>query len=126
VSEPRGMLPEIDRQVHEPARLAILTVLSACERADFLFLERATGLSRGNLSVQLTRLEEAGLIEIEKIIVRKKTVTTAALLARGRGALDAYWQSMEELRARATAPERPTAQRPRKLPGQSAVAGSEA
>ncbi len=93
-------IPEIDRLIHEPARLAILTVLAACERADFLFLERATGLTRGNLSVQLSRLHEAGLIEIEKIIHQKRTLTTAALRDRGRMALDEYWQSMESLRTR--------------------------
>ncbi len=104
VSE-RAVLPEFDRMVHEPARLAILTVLSACERADFLFLERATGLTRGNLSVQLTRLEEAGLIEIEKTIVRKRKLTTAALLEKGRLALDAYWEAMQAMRARGAAAE---------------------
>ena len=93
--------PAIDRLVHEPARLAILTVLAACARADFLFLERATGLSRGNLSVQLTRLEEAGLIEIEKVVHQKRTLTTAALRDRGRWALDEYWRQMEALRVRA-------------------------
>jgi DNA-binding transcriptional ArsR family regulator len=94
-------MPEIDRLVHEPARLAILTVLAACERADFLFLARATGLTRGNLSVQLTRLEEAGVVEIEKTIHRNRTLTTAALTGDGRRALDSYWQSMEALRSRA-------------------------
>ena len=91
-------MPEIDRMVHEPARLAILTVLASCERADFLFLERVTGLTRGNLSVQLTRLEDAGLIEIEKTIYRKRTLTTASLARPGRLALDCYWQSMDALR----------------------------
>ena len=94
-------LPEIDRIVHEPARLAVLTVLAACERADFLFLERATGLTRGNLSVQLTRLEEAGLIEVWKTIERKRTLTTAALTVQGRSTLDSYWEAMEILRASA-------------------------
>jgi DNA-binding transcriptional ArsR family regulator len=101
MSEPQRPMPEIDRVVHEPARLAILTVLAACERTDFLFLERATGLTRGNLSVQLTRLEEAGLIEIEKTIERKRTLTMVTLVRRGRRALDAYWQQMEEMRAAA-------------------------
>ncbi len=50
----------INRVVHEPARLAILTVLASCEHADFLFLERVTGLTRGNLSAQMTRLQESG------------------------------------------------------------------
>jgi DNA-binding transcriptional ArsR family regulator len=99
-------MPEIDRVVHEPARLAILTVLSSCEEADFLFLERATKLSRGNLSVQLTRLEEAGVIEIDKRIEHKRTLTTARLTDRGRRTLKTYWESMNALR---TAAERLTA-----------------
>ncbi len=76
--------PAIDRVVHEPARLAVLSILSGCGAADFLFLENATGLSRGNLSVQLSKLEETGLIKIRKEIVGKKTRTTASLTAQGR------------------------------------------
>ena len=87
-------MPEIDRVIHEPARLAIVTVLSSCEEADFLFLERATKLSRGNLSVQLTRLEDAGVIEIDKRIEHKRTLTTAKLTDQGRHTLNAYWESM--------------------------------
>jgi DNA-binding transcriptional ArsR family regulator len=94
-------MPEIDRVVHEPARLAILTVLSTCEDADFLFLERATKLSRGNLSVQLTRLENAGVIEIEKRIEHRRTLTTAKLTDRGRRTLNAYWERMNALRTAA-------------------------
>src|SRR6202012_1722026 len=94
-------MPEIDRVVHEPARLAILTVLSSCEEADFLFLERATKLSRGNLSVQLTRLEDAGVVEIDKRIEHKRTLTTAKLTARGRRPLNAYWESMNARRTAA-------------------------
>jgi DNA-binding transcriptional ArsR family regulator len=101
MTELEHSIAAIDRFIHEPARLAILAVRSACQRADFLFIERATGLTRGNLSVQLTCLEEAGLIEIEKFIHRKRTLTTVALTRRGRLALDAYWQSMEALRAHA-------------------------
>src|ERR1700723_4155968 len=94
-------MPEIDRVIHEPARLAILTVLSSCEEADFLFLERATKLSRGNLSVQLTRLEDADVIEIEKRIEHKRTLTTVKLTNSGMRALSAYWESMDALRTAA-------------------------
>jgi len=94
-------MPEIDRIVHEPARLAILTVLSSCEEADFLFLERATKLSRGNLSVQLTRLEDAGVIEIDKRIEHKRTLTTAKLTDQGRRTLNTYWDSMDAWRSAA-------------------------
>lgn len=92
-------LPDIDRVIHEPARLAILSVLCGCGAADFLFLENATGLSRGNLSVQLTKLEEAGVIKIRKEIVGKKTRTTASLTAKGTRDISAYWKAMDKLQA---------------------------
>src|SRR5215475_8555748 len=98
-SESGSKFPDIDRIVHEPARLAILSVLGGCGVADFLFLENATGLSRGNLSVQLTKLEEAGLIKIRKEIVGKKTRTTATLTAKGARDISAYWKAIDKLRA---------------------------
>jgi DNA-binding transcriptional ArsR family regulator len=68
--------PALDRLVHEPGRLAILTVLSAVKEADFVFLQRTTGLTKGNLSSHLGKLEEAGLIQIEKRFVQKKPNAT--------------------------------------------------
>jgi len=95
-----------DRLIHEPARLAILTVLSSCAAADFVFLQNATGLSKGNLSVQLTTLEEAGLIEITKEIIDKKMRTTARLSRRGAAEIDEYWKTMDALRQQMKAKER--------------------
>lgn len=117
MTEPHELMPEIDRLIHEPARLAILTVLAACERADFLFLENATGLTRGNLSVQLTRLQEAGLIEIEKEIVQRRTLTTATLVRRGRQAFEIYWRNMDAMRARSIKNHRPSTKPARGLSG---------
>ncbi|MEA2704976.1 MAG: hypothetical protein QOD63_2921, partial [Actinomycetota bacterium] len=59
----------LDRLIHEPGRLAILTVLSSVKDADFVFLQRTTGLTKGNLSSHLTKLEDAGLVRIEKRFV---------------------------------------------------------
>jgi len=98
---PFEQLASLDRRVHDPARLAILTALSACERADFLFLLRITGLTKGNLSSHLSKLEEAGLVEIEKRFVEKKTQTLVRLSREGRSAVESYWQEMEEIRERA-------------------------
>lgn len=95
---PFEQLANLDRTVHDPARLAILTALSACERADFLFLQRITGLTKGNLSSHLSKLEEAGLVEIEKRFVEKKTQTLIRLSDSGRKTLESYWQEMEALR----------------------------
>src|SRR6266436_4247673 len=93
-------IPSVNRVVHEPARLAILTVLSSCASADFVFLQRVTGLSKGNLSVQLTNLEQAGLVIITKEIVDKKMRTTVRLSKRRKSEIDEYWQTMDAIRAR--------------------------
>ena len=95
-------ISELNRVVHEPARLAILTVLASCESADFTFLETATGLTKGNLSVQLTRLEEAALISIEKAVKKNRTATSAHISAEGRYQLGRYWRQMEEIRGATT------------------------
>lgn len=95
-------LAGIDRLIHEPARLTILTALSSCLKADFLFLQSLTGLTAGNLSTHLTRLEEAGLISIEKTIVGKRTNTEARITPTGKAAVKRHWEQLDELRRRAS------------------------
>jgi DNA-binding transcriptional ArsR family regulator len=90
--------PVFDRLVHEPGRLAILTVLSSVTDADFVFLQRATGLTKGNLSSHLTKLEEAGLVAIEKRFVRKKPNTNIALTKSGRTRIKQHWEQLDHLR----------------------------
>ena len=92
----------LDRLIHEPARLAILTVLSSVADADFLFLQRTTGLTKGNLSSHLGKLEDAGLVTIDKAFVRKKPVTTVALTGDGRQRTAQHWAQLERLRSLAT------------------------
>jgi DNA-binding MarR family transcriptional regulator len=79
-----------DRLIHEPARLAIMAVLSACESADFTYLLNSTGLSKGNLSAHLTKLEEAGYVAITKSFRGKFPNTTCSLTKPGRKAFHAY------------------------------------
>ena len=83
-------LAGIDRTIHEPARLVIVAILHAVERADFLYLLRETGLTRGNLSAHLVRLEEAGYIEIEKGYHGKVPRTVCRLTGAGRDAFRNY------------------------------------
>ena len=87
---------DIDRIVHEPARLRILAVLSVVESADFLFLLRHTGLTKGNLSSHLSKLEAAGYVEMQKEFVDKIPRTLLQLTQKGRAAFQAYRQSMIE------------------------------
>jgi DNA-binding MarR family transcriptional regulator len=97
MSEPREDLV-LDRLIHEPGRLAILTVLSSVEDADFVFLQRTTGLTKGNLSSHLTKLEEAGLVKIEKRFIRKRPNTNVALTAVGRQRIANHWSQLERLK----------------------------
>ncbi len=94
-------LANLDRLVHEPARLAILTALSALASADFLFLQQVTGLTAGNLSSHLAKLEEGGLITVERAILNKRTHTEIRLSERGRRAIERHWQQLESLRRHA-------------------------
>ena len=99
MSEVFEKLSGLDRLVHEPARLAVLTALSVCRKADFMYLLRLTGLSKGNLSTHLTKLEAGGLIRIEKKFVGRKPNTMLALTRKGRSAVDKHWRQLDELRA---------------------------
>ena len=93
-------VPSPNRLVHEPARLAILVVLSTCASADFVFLQNTTGLSKGNLSVQLSNLEKAGLIQISKRVLDGRLRTLASIAQQGRSEVESYWRTMDEIRAR--------------------------
>ena len=88
---------ELDPVIHAPARLNIVTNLYVVESADFIFLRNLTGLTWGNLSAHLSKLEEAGYIEIEKTIVNKKTHSVAALTKKGRQAFDEYRSKMKQV-----------------------------
>lgn len=87
-------IAEIDRTIHSPARLVILAYLYVAESADFVFLMRQTGLTRGNLSSHMSRLEAAGYVEVQKEFVDRKPLTLLRITARGRAAFRAYRQSM--------------------------------
>ena len=87
--EPRG-LAGIDRVLHEPARLVIATILSVVESADFLYLQRETGLTKGNLSFHLAKLEEAGYVAIEKTYKGRIPLTLVRLTEAGATALRGY------------------------------------
>ena len=91
-------MPDLDRLIHEPGRLAILTVLSSVADADFLFLARATGLTKGNLSSHLAKLEDAGLVVVEKRFIGKKPNTNVAITAAGRERTARHWEQLEQLR----------------------------
>jgi DNA-binding MarR family transcriptional regulator len=95
-SNPKAIL-DLDRIVHEPARLAILTVLAAAEEVAFLFLQRVTGLSKGNLSSNTQKLEAAGYLETVKTFQGRIPVTSFRITEDGRAALHTYHQQLRAL-----------------------------
>lgn len=90
-------LGDLDRLLHEPARLLITSILFSVEEADFLYLLNATSLTRGNLSAHLTRLEEAGYVQIEKTYKGKLPRTICRLTPAGRAAFEAYRKKLRAI-----------------------------
>lgn len=91
-------LVALDKTVHEPSRLAILTALSACRSADYTFLQRLTGLLSGSLTQHLARLEEAGLVSITKGFSGKYPQTRVTITTLGYEAIDRHWKQLESVR----------------------------
>ena len=90
-------LNEVDKLIHEPARLAIMAILTVLDSADFLYLQRSAGLTKGNLSSHLSKLEEAGYVDIEKTFDGKIPRTLCRLTPAGREAFAQYTKQMKGL-----------------------------
>jgi DNA-binding MarR family transcriptional regulator len=86
-----------DRVIHEPARLKIMSVLSVLDCADFIYLMNETGLTRGNLSVQLRRLEAAGYLAVSKEFKGRIPRTIATMTDAGRKAFREYRAYLRKL-----------------------------
>ena len=89
---------ELDRTIHEPARLRILMILSGVDVADFNFFLETLGLTKGNLSSHMDKLEKAGYVEVIKSFQGKMPHTDFRLTDAGRAALTAYWAELDAIR----------------------------
>ena len=96
-SEAQLPLAKIDRLIHEPARFMIMAYLYVVESADFLFLVRQTGLTWGNLSSHLSKLEAAGYVAIKKEFLDKKPHTMLQLTREGRTSFEEYRRNMKQV-----------------------------
>jgi DNA-binding MarR family transcriptional regulator len=90
-------ISEIDKLIHEPSRLAIMAQLYVVQSADFLFLLSQTGLTTGNLSRHISKLEKAGYVKVEKEFVNKKPHTILQLTEKGRNVFKAYIKDMKHI-----------------------------
>jgi DNA-binding PadR family transcriptional regulator len=89
---------DLDRTIHEPARLRILTILSAADSVSYNFLRTTLGLTNGNLGSHLDRLQNAGYIEVRKTFQGRMPHTDYTLTPRGRDALADYWAALDAIR----------------------------
>ncbi len=89
---------ELDRVIHEPVRLRIMAMLGGVDTADFKFMVSTLGLSKGNLSSHVEKLETAGYVKVMKSFNGKITCTEYALTPRGRKALDLHWKALDNIR----------------------------
>jgi DNA-binding MarR family transcriptional regulator len=94
--KPVGEPAELDRVIHEPARLAIMANLFVVDNGDFVFLLNRTRLTNGNLSSHMSKLETAGYVEVTKEFVDRKPRTMYKLTGAGRAAFEAYRQALLE------------------------------
>ena len=85
-----------DKIIHEPARIVLLAILNAADQVDFTFLLNETGLSQGNLSSHLSKLESSGYIEIEKTFHKKRPRTLISMNEKGKYAFEEYLKTMRE------------------------------
>ena len=90
-------IQNINKIIHEPARLLLMAHLFVVESADFLFLQRQTGLTWGNMSSHLRKLENAGYVAVEKEFIDKKPHTTLKLTDKGRRAFREYRKNMKQV-----------------------------
>lgn len=90
-------LAGLDRIVHEPARLAVLACLAVVAEADFVFVQSQTGMTGGNLSSHVKKLDQAGYLTIHKEFQGNRPRTTLALTATGRDALTSYLDTLRSL-----------------------------
>ena len=95
---PFAAIAALDRLVHDPSRLAILSALIDWAEADFQYLLGVTGLTKGNMSSHVGKLEAAGLVQVGKGFKGKKPWTRIMLTRDGRARIQAHWEELERLR----------------------------
>ena len=88
-------IADLDRVIHEPGRLMICALLFAVDRADFLYLQHETDMNKGTLSSHLSRLEEAGYVEVTKTYRGKVPQTLLRLTGAGRKAFEQYRRNLK-------------------------------
>ena len=99
MSNPIGDMADLNKVVHEPRRFAIRNALwYGGGVQDYVFLQRVTGLTQGNLASHLRKLEEVGLVELEKIFLYRRPKTRVVITEAGKTAVENGWRHLESIK----------------------------
>ena len=90
------MFPKLDPILHSELRLAVISILSGVDEADFSYLKKQTGATSGNLSVQIDKLTAAGYISVEKGFRGKMPRTVCRITPTGLEAFRKYVEALKE------------------------------
>ncbi len=91
-----SMFKDLDPLLHSQLRLAVVSLLLAVEDAEFTFLREKTGATAGNLSVQISKLKEAGYVKVEKRFRDNFPLTTCKITKQGKEAFEKYVKALED------------------------------
>ncbi len=86
---------ELDPILHSQLRLAVMSILTSIEEAEFSYLKEKTNATSGNLSVQISKLKEAGYIEIKKQFNNNYPQTLCKITPTGKEAFDNYVKALQ-------------------------------
>lgn len=89
-------LATLDRLIHDPTRLMLMSYLFVVDSADFVFLKSQANLTAGNISSHMTKLEDAGYVKVKKSFVGKRPQTMFRLTTKGRKAFEKYRKSLND------------------------------
>ncbi len=89
------MFKELDPILHSQLRLAIISLLISVKEAEFIFLKEKTNATAGNLSVQITKLKDAGYVEISKQFKDNYPQTLCKITQKGVLAFESYVNALQ-------------------------------
>ena len=88
-------MKDLDPLLHNQLRLAIMALAGQHEEISFRFIVEKTQASRGNVSVQITKLEEAGYLEVRKTFQGRKPLTSVRITKSGQAAMQRYTDALK-------------------------------
>jgi DNA-binding MarR family transcriptional regulator len=88
---------EVNKLIHAPIRLGIMTILNSASKVNFIYLREKLDVTDGNLSSHMEKLEKAGYVKVKKSFIDKKPNTIYSITEKGKKAFRGYLQHLEKI-----------------------------